>query len=389
MQKVSISWEENNHNLQNIYNINFEYKNNQMDVFEILQQYIMNNNEICNLNLEEQFYFGFLTLITADKKFENVYEDKFNKICNDKLSVGDTNIIESIKYNTFNKTAKSTNNNFLSIPLVNKNRSITHLRDCISDSLQSSYDHYFYDIKNPTKFICKQKCLKIYSFDENYLPNFLCFSLVRFKFMDNIFTKIKIHVNISEEIKLNDLNIINNQNNDNIYKVVYIIFHIGETVNSGHYISLAYLDEIYATGWYTFNDNIVTKNPSLSLDEIILDLEKQDFFPYIVFYKLSNKIIITSINETNTININQNQNITKNMADATSNINNMHWRNYNTVLNYRFLSFNNITLITLHNYFDEIDKLDDIIIQKFRIPISVKTIHRLNQGEWLNDEVNL
>jgi len=77
------------------------------------------------------------------------------------------------------------------------------------------------------------------------------------------------------------------------------------------------------------------------------------------------------------------------MADATSNINNMHWRNYNTVLNYRFLSFNNITLIILHNYFNEKDNLDDIIIQKFRIPISVKTIHRLNQGEWLNDEVNL
>ena len=76
------------------------------------------------------------------------------------------------------------------------------------------------------------------------------------------------------------------------------------------------------------------------------------------------------------------------MADATSNINNMHWHNYDTVLNYRFLSFDNITLITLHNYFKKIDNLDDIIIQKFRIPISVKTIHRLNQGEWLNDEVS-
>jgi len=233
------------------------------------------------------------------------------------------------------------------------------------------------------------KFLKIYSFDENYLPNFLCFSLERFKFMDNIFTKIKIHVNISEEIKLNDLNIINNQNNDNIYKVVYIIFHIGETVNSGHYISLAYLDEIYATGWYTFNDSNVKKNPSLSLDEIILDLEKQDFFPYIVFYKLSNKIIISSINKTNTITINRNQSIIENMTDSIYNTNNLHCRDYNTVLNYRFPSIDSIQLISLQNYFNKKDNLDDIIIQKFRIPISVKTIHRLNQGEWLNDEVNL
>ena len=77
------------------------------------------------------------------------------------------------------------------------------------------------------------------------------------------------------------------------------------------------------------------------------------------------------------------------MADSTSYINNMHWPDYNTVLNYRFISFEHITLITLDNYFNQIDKLDDIIIQKFRIPISVKTIHRLKQGGWLNDEVNL
>ena len=77
------------------------------------------------------------------------------------------------------------------------------------------------------------------------------------------------------------------------------------------------------------------------------------------------------------------------MTDSIYNTNNLHCRDYNTVLNYRFPSIDSIQLISLQNYFNKKDNLDDIIIQKFRIPISVKTIHRLNQGEWLNDEVNL
>ena len=67
-----------------------------------------------------------------------------------------------------------------------------------------------------------------------------------------------------------------NNTNDNIYKLIGVITHIGNSGEDGHFI--AHCLNPIDNAWYTYNDAIVNKTTNF---QKIIDFG----MPYLLFYK--------------------------------------------------------------------------------------------------------
>ena len=84
-----------------------------------------------------------------------------------------------------------------------------------------------------------------------------------------------------------------NNTNDNIYKLIGVITHIGNSGEDGHFI--AHCLNPIDNAWYTYNDAIV--NEIDNFQKNIIDLG----MPYLLFYRLMDENEVQ--NNNNIVNI--------------------------------------------------------------------------------------
>jgi ankyrin repeat protein len=119
-------------------------------------------------------------------------------------------------------------------------------------------------------------CNKNYIIKKNIFwscPKILCIQLKRFIFVNGIGIKIQTYMDFSFELDLyNYVGDPNKQSNDYKYELCSVCYHIGSTLNTGHYISICKCND----GWYKFDDSTVTR---VNIKEIFNNEA------YLLFYK--------------------------------------------------------------------------------------------------------
>ena len=110
-------------------------------------------------------------------------------------------------------------------------------------------------------FIQKKKLVEV--------SKYLIIALKSFEYDMYGNSKKKPHKIILDDIKINN----------NIYELIGIVYHIGMSINSGHYIT----NIRYDNTWYEFNDRFITKLDSY--DKNYLEEGYSAKLPYIVLYE--------------------------------------------------------------------------------------------------------
>ena len=228
-----------------------------------------------------QTYFFLIFPLEKVKEYAiNKVQQQFQKLHNNSMynmniNYANINWNSNINYNNYYNTyayynmnnMKNNNEQMLYQKMNSLNSDIVNIFDCFE--YQNKLDVFTGD----NSIFCNN-CQKL---NDSYycclllnLPKILIILLNRGKGIE-----FNIKLEFTEKINLNSYIQMNNTN-DNIYKLIGVITHIGNSGEDGHFI--AHCLNPIDNSWYTYNDAIVNK---------ITDFQKIiDFgMPYLLFYK--------------------------------------------------------------------------------------------------------
>ena len=251
----------------------------------------INQTETTCLNCKIKIY-NFQTYFFLIFPLEKVKEYAINKVQQQFQQIETNNMYNNTMYNMNNNFANfywgseiNFNNNYNNYTNYNMNsmknnneQMLYQKMNCLNNNIVNIFDCFEYqnklDVFTGDNSIFCNNCQKLS--DSYYcnlllnLPKVLIIILNRGKGIE-----FNIKLEFTEILNLNSYIQMNNTN-DNIYKLIGVITHIGNSGEDGHFIAhcLSPIDN----QWYTYNDAIVNK---ITEFQKIIDFG----MPYLLFYK--------------------------------------------------------------------------------------------------------